>query len=107
MKVRWKGCYSSVRSMNGGGAQGSTPGIFGISISEQSCGQFLSTEDRYKFIDDLSILEIINLVNIGLISYNFQLHVSDEIRVGNQFLPPMNIRSQENLDEIALWTSQN
>ena len=90
--------------MNGGGAQGSTPGILEYLSQNNSCGQFLSEEDRYKFIDDLSILEIINLLSVGLASYNFKLHVSNEIRTGNQYLPPDNIKSQANLREIEQWT---
>ena len=30
--------------------------------------EFIPVEDRYKFVDDLSILEIINLISVGLSS---------------------------------------
>ena len=71
MKVKWKGTTSSVKSMNGGGAQGSVPGILEYLSQNNSCGDFLSQDERYKFIDDLSILEIINLISIGLSDYDF------------------------------------
>ena len=92
--------------MNGGGAQGSLPGILEYLSQNNSCAQFLDQEDRYKFIDDLSILEIINLINIGLLPYNFKQHVSDEIKVGNLFLPPSNVKSQQNLQQIEVWTNE-
>ena len=106
MYVKWGGKYSSSRQMNGGGAQGSLPGILEYLSQNNSCAQFLDQEDRYKFIDDLSILEIINLINIGLLPYNFKQHVSDEIKVGNLFLPPSNVKSQQNLQQIEVWTNE-
>ena len=36
---------------------------------------------KYKFIDDLSILEAINLVLVGLANYNFKTHVASELKV--------------------------
>ena len=30
---------------------------------------------KYKFVDDLSILEVINLIAVGLAAYNFKQHV--------------------------------
>ena len=106
MRVKWRDQFSSVRQMNGGGAQGSLPGILEYLSQNNSCGQFLPTEDRYKFIDDLSLLEIINLINIGLVTYDFKQHVSDSIKVGNKYLPPSNIKSQQNLQEIEKWTQE-
>ena len=107
MKVKWKGCFSSVRKMNGGGAQGSLPGTLEYLSQNNSCGQFLSQQDRYKFIDDLSLLEIVNLINVGLASYNFKMHISDKIKSDHLYLPPMNIESQNNLNEIEQWTENN
>ena len=36
----------------------------------------VNPEKKFKFIDDLSILEVVNLLSIGLASYNFKLHVA-------------------------------
>ena len=36
---------------------------------------------RYKWVDDLSILEIVNLVNIGLATYNFRFHVASDVGI--------------------------
>ena len=37
--------------------------------------QNVQEEDKYSFIDDLSLLELINLTNIGMQSYNVKQHV--------------------------------
>ena len=48
---------------------------------------FLSPEDKFKFVDDLSTLEMINLIFAGLASYNFKQHVASDIGVDQLFLP--------------------
>ena len=57
----------------------------------------------YKFIDDLSTLELINLLSIGLASYDFQNHVPSDIAAGNFFLDPYSIKSQNYLENIENW----
>ena len=68
---------------------------------------FLNTEDVYKFIDDGSFIEIINLVSTGLSSYNFKQQVASDISHNNLFLPPENIESNRHLQTISEWTKQN
>ena len=69
---------------------------------------FIPEEDRFKFIDDLSVLEMINLISIGLSSYNCKLHVPSDINVEhNQYLPPQNFNSQESLKKISDWTDDH
>ena len=69
---------------------------------------FIPEEDRFKFIDDLSVLEIINLISIGLSSYNYKLHVPSDISVDhNQYLPTQNFNSQESLRKISDWTDNH
>ena len=42
-------------------------------------------EDRFKFVDDLTILEIVDLLTVGLTSYNIKQHVPSDINVHNQY----------------------
>ena len=42
-------------------------------------------DDRFKWVDDLTLLEQINLINIGLSSYNFRQHVASDIPVHRHF----------------------
>ena len=64
----------------------------------------VSDSDRFKFIDDLSVLEIVNLLTVGLTSYNLKQQVPADIPVHNQCIPPENLKSQEWLSEINDWT---
>ena len=63
---------------------------------------------KFKFIDDLSILELINLISQGLSSFNFKSQVASDINFEhNQFLPQTNFKSQTYLDKISEWTRAN
>ena len=61
-------------------------------------------EDRFKFVDDLSILEIVNLLTVGITSFNLKYSIPADIPSHNQFIPPNNLKSQAWLDEIDRWT---
>ena len=54
--------------------------------------------------DDLSILEIINLLTVGLTSYNLKVQVPSDVATHNQYIPTENLKSQEWLDWISTWT---
>ena len=108
MKVKWNGQVSSSRILNGGGPQGGLMGILEYLSQTNHNTDFLSDEDKFKFIDDLSFLEILNLISQGLCSYNFQAHVPSDISADhNQYLPPNNFQTQDNLNRISEWTDQN
>ena len=104
MSVTWHGCSSVPRKINGGGPQGATLGILEYLSQSNNSADCVSPEDRFKFIDDLTILEIINLLTIGISSFNVKAQVPSDILENNQFIPPKNLKSQDYLDEINLWT---
>ena len=52
------------------------------------------TDDRFKYVDDLSILEIINLLSIGLTKYDFKNHVPYDIPTDAYFINNKNLKSQ-------------
>ena len=106
MRVKWKGYFSSFRNLNGGGPQGGTLGIEEYLSQSNGNTDFLTDEEKFKFIDDLSFLEIVNLVNIGISNYNFKAHVAADIGVENKYLPPENILSQKYLNNIEKWTEE-
>ena len=60
---------------------------------------FLRDDLKFKFIDDLSFLEIINLISQGLCSFNFKHQVSSDI--ASQFFPPDNLKTQTHLNRIS------
>ena len=104
--MKWNGTKSESRHVNGGGAQGGLLGILEYLSQNNDCANFLSQEDRYKFIDDLSILELINLVSIGISSYNCKQQVPSDIQASNMYIPSKNIQTQKSLDKICEWTNR-
>ena len=102
--VKWKGLLSKSRPLPGGGPQGGTMGIEEYLSQSNNNTEFLDPDKKFKFIDDLSILEIINLISIGLASYNCHQHVPSDVGPEHHYLDPRNIKSQEYLDKIEEWT---
>ena len=107
MIVKWNGEQSSTRSLNGGGPQGALWGILEYLAQSNNNTDFLSENRKFKFIDDLSILEMISLLSIGLSSYNFNQHVASDIPANGYFVNPDNLETQKYLDEICEWTAIN
>ena len=106
MRVKWNGGLSSLRSLPGGGPQGGLLGILEFLSQSDDNTSFLCDRDKYKFIDDLSILEIINLLLCGLTSYNVEQHVPSDIGTEMSFVPPENLKTQQYLQNISDWTDQ-
>ena len=104
MSVSWHGCSSVPRSINGGGPQGATLGILEYLSQSNNNADCVSPEDRFKFIDDLTVLEIVNLLTIGISSFNIKSQVPSDILDNNQYIPPGNLKSQEYLKWMDVWT---
>ena len=66
MVVKWKGLVSSKRPLPGGGPQGGTLSTEEYLSQNNDNVDFLNQDEKFKFIDDLSILETLNLLSIGL-----------------------------------------
>ena len=54
-------------------------------------------------MDDLSALERIELITIGIYSYNIKKDVPNDIHSSNLFISPQNLKSQDYLDQIPNW----
>ena len=104
MSVKWHGCRSVPRKIRGGGPQGATLGILEYLSQSNNNADCVNEEDRFKFIDDLSILEIVNLITIGLSSFNVKAQVPTDIPEHNQFISSTNLKTQEWLNTINEWT---
>ena len=61
-------------------------------------------EYRFKFVDDLTTLEVIKLLSVGLNSYNFKQHVQYDVPTYGFFVDNKNLNSQNYLDKINQWT---
>ena len=104
MQVKLNGKYSNVKTLNGGGAQGASFGILEYLSQSNSNASCVPMEDRFKFIDDLTTLEIINLLSIGLSSYNVKAHIPSNIGVDQFYVHNKNLKTQKYLEEINSWT---
>ena len=106
MSVMWHGCRSVPIKIHGGGPQGATLGILEYLSQSNNNADLVKVSDRFKFVDDLTVLEIINLLTIGITSYNIKQHVPSDIPVHNQYIPATTLESQNILEEINKWTKK-
>ena len=59
----------------------------------------VSLQDRFKFVANLTVLEIVNILTIEITSDNLKQHIPADIPAHNQSL-----KYQQWLDEINQWT---
>ena len=102
--VKFHGKYSEPKLQPGSGAQGATLGNWEFLSQTNNSSDCVPKDDRFKYVDDLSILEIINLLNIGLCSYNFKNQIPSDIPIHGQFINNDDLKSQFYLNEINKWT---
>ena len=107
MVVRFNGETSSVHPLKGGSPQGDLMGILEYLSQTNHNTNFIPSEDKFKFIDDLSFIEIIYLISQGLINYDFNSHVPSDIALDTQFLPSNDTISQVYLNKISDWTKDS
>ena len=106
MRVKWHGETSSVRNLNGGGPQGATFGIWEYLAQSNTSASCVNPEYRFKFVDDLTVLEKVNLLIAGLSSFNCKSSVPNDIPDHNQFINSAQLKSQEYLNNIKEWTDK-
>ena len=64
-------------------------------------------DDRFKFVDDLTILEIINLLNVGLSAYNFRNHVASDIPADGLYIDKNSFKTQNYIEKINDWSEDH
>ena len=106
MYVKFNNAISNPKPLIGGGPQGTILGQILYISSSNDCSINDVTSDRYKYIDDISILEIISLAGI-LKEYNFLEHIPSDIATDQLFLHPSNLKTQDRLENITAWTDEN
>jgi hypothetical protein len=107
MIVKWHGILSKMRNLNGGGPQGGSFGILEYLSQTNKNFDYLDEDLVFKYIDDVTILEIVNLLSIGLASHNAKLQVPSHIPAHNQFIAAENLKSQEILIRTDRWSEEN
>ena len=106
MQVKFNGFTSIPRKLNGGGPQGATFGILEYLSQSNHSADIVNPDDRFKFVDDLTTLEIIKLLTIGLTSSNIKSQVPSDVPKHNQFIGPEHLRSKLYLNSISEWTDK-
>ena len=67
---------SQERKLNGGGPQGGNFGILEYFSQTNNNFDFIDDDLKFKYFDDATILEIVNLLSIGIASHNFKPQVA-------------------------------
>ena len=70
MSVRWHGVTSSERTLSGCGPQGSTLGLLEYLRQSYNNTENIPPDLKFKWLDDMTVLEVINLLTIGISSYH-------------------------------------
>ena len=91
---------SEPRKLPGGGAMGANLGNWEFLSQTNDNAECVPVEDRFKFVDDLSTIEVINLLTIGLSSLYMKSQVPSDIPVHGQFVDGDNTKSQQYLNQI-------
>ena len=97
---------SEVFQLIGGGPQGTLLGQIEYIVQSNDNTDSVPQEDKFKYIDDLSLLQLVCLAGL-LVEYNFLEHVASDVGIGELFLPPEAYSTQETLNSVAHWTEQN
>ena len=103
MKVKWHGKISESRNLPGGGAMGATFGILEFLSQTNNNIDCVPEEDRFKWVDDVSILEIISMI-INIVHLITKPSVPSDLPNHGQWIPAENLKSQNYLTEINKWT---
>ena len=104
MYVRWHGKKSEPRNLPGSGAMGASLGILEFLSQTNNNADCIPVEDRFKYIDDLTTIEVINLITVGLSSLNIKYEVPSDLPVHGQFIDSSQLKSQYYLDMLNEWS---
>ena len=85
---------------------GNTLSMVEYLVNSNNNADCVNPKDRYKYIDDLSILHLVMMTGL-LTDYDFQSHVASDIPIDTPFLPPGTFGTQSCLDNIADWITDN
>ena len=106
MRVRWHGKLSESRNLPGGGAMGASLGNWEFLSQTNNNADCVPEEDRFKFVDDLTIIEVINMLTVGLSSFYMKHQVPNDIPEHGQFIEYSKLKSQDYLNMINEWTNK-
>ena len=107
MIVKYNGAQSDPRTLIGGAPQGTLLAGIKYNIASSDCAaKIVSSEDKFRYYDDLNIIEFLILTE-RLTQYDFNSHVPSDVIANAPFLLPEKYNMQSYIDEISDWTQQN
>ena len=106
MSVKFNQSESGIYQLCGGFPQGSRIGQDCYQGASNDAADHIDKDDRFRYVDDLQILELIMLTGI-LHDYDIYSHVASDIPTDHLFLNPADTQIQSQLDQLAVWTDQN
>ena len=103
--MKLSGEVSETRNQPGSGAQGANLGNQEFLSQTNNNADCVPAPDRFKFVDDLTTLEKINLLSVGLASHNTRLQVPSDVPTHGQIVDNQNLKTQSYIDSISSWTT--
>ena len=97
---------SGSKKLPGGGPQGTSLGIWSYLSQTNDNPEKAPEKDIYKFVDDKILVEVIDLVNIGISSHNFRERVPSNVQTSNLVIPNENLKTQKYVTAIDEWTKK-
>ena len=106
MQVRYNDRYSGTHKLPGDGPQGTLLGLIEYFVQSNDNADCVEEDLRFKFVDDLSVLELVMLAGL-LTEYNFNQHIASDIGIDEKYVPSSSLETQDHLNEISDWTDLN
>ena len=106
MTVKFNGEESTLITLCGGFPAGSVIGQDCYLVASNDAAEHVNIDDRFRYIDDLEILELILLSGI-LHEYDGYSHVPSDLPQDYSYLAGNTTQTQANLDSISRWTDFN
>ena len=106
MAVKFNNEMSEFLTLIGGGPQGTLIGGIEYLVQSNDNADFVPPEDRFKYIDDLSLLQLVLMTDL-LVDYDFHNHVASDIGIDQQYLPATAYSTQDHLNQAVNWTNEN
>ena len=104
--MKFNGEISDILTLIGGGPQGTLLGGLEYLVQSNDNADTISADDKFRYIDDLSLLQLV-LISGLLVEYDFHQHVASDIATDMKDLPADTYNIQSNINNIAQWTDRN
>jgi hypothetical protein len=106
MSIKFNGEESTLITLCGGFPAGSVIGQDCYLVASNNAAEEVNIEDRFRYIDDLEILELVMLSGI-LQEYDGHSYVPSDLPFDYKYLLGSSTVTQTNLDSISRWTTSN